>query len=220
MSGLELAAWVSLGLGIATGIAILVDVLRHPQPMSVMNVVWPITGLYLPLVGVWAYAAMGRRCGAGTAARQGAKPFWQSVFVSATHCGGGCTLGDCIAAPLVSALGFTVAGSLLFGHFVGEFIAAYLFGVLFQFLPIISTTSRSPARALRDAVKADTLSLVAFEIGMFGWMAIAAWWILGREPATDSPQFWFMMQIAMCIGFATTYPANWMLVRSGIKHPM
>jgi hypothetical protein len=36
----------------------------------------------------------------------------------------------------------------------------------------------------------------------------------------NDPVFWFMMQVGMCIGFLTTYPANWILVRVGIKHTM
>lgn len=227
MSGFAAVSWVFLGLGILTGLVILADIIRHPQPMSVMNATWPITGLYFPIVGIWIYWRMGRSTrggghqhGHGHHHGHGDKPLWQGVFVSTTHCGGGCTLGDSIAAPLVTALGFTVAGSVLLGHFVGEFIAAYLVGVLFQFLPIMGMGNRSPGRALIDAIKADTLSLVAFEIGMFGWMAIATYAFLGGEPSVDSAVFWFMMQIAMVLGFATSYPANWWLVRRGVKHAM
>jgi hypothetical protein len=31
---------------------------------------------------------------------------------------------------------------------------------------------------------------------------------------------WFMMQIAMLVGFLTSYLANWWLVRSGVKEKM
>jgi hypothetical protein len=34
------------------------------------------------------------------------------------------------------------------------------------------------------------------------------------------PEYWFLMQIGMVIGFVTSYPANWYLVRKGIKEPM
>ena len=33
-------------------------------------------------------------------------------------------------------------------------------------------------------------------------------------------EFWFMMQIAMLCGFATSYPVNGWLIRSAIKQPM
>ena len=35
-----------------------------------------------------------------------------------------------------------------------------------------------------------------------------------------SPEFWFVMQLAMLCGFATAYPVNWWLIRSGIKEAM
>lgn len=219
---LEIVSWIVIVLGLLTGLAILRDVIRYPQPMAIMNVTWPITGLYIPLAGWWIYRIMGRAAPAhhDHDHHHADKPKWQSVFVSVTHCGGGCTLGDSLAAPIVSALGITLFGSVLLAHFAGEFIGAYLFGILFQFLPIMSMGERSPVKALIDAIKADTLSLVAFEIGMFGWIAIAFLLILPCEPAVSSPVYWFMMQIAMIIGFATAYPANWYLVKAGIKHGM
>ncbi|WP_203142032.1 DUF4396 domain-containing protein [Marinobacter mangrovi] len=213
MSGFEMIAWFFIALGILTAAAIALDVRRHPQHMAIMNITWPVTGLYFPVVGWWLYKRIGLK-------GHGEKPLWQGVFVSTTHCGGGCTLGDTVAAPLMTLLGVTVLGSALLGHFVGEFVGAYLFGILFQFLPIMSMGHGNWRSALKDAVKADTLSLVAFEIGMFGWMAIASVLWLGLEPRPDTPQFWFMMQIGMILGFATAYPANWWLVQRGVKHAM
>lgn len=223
MSALEGLSWAILALGIMTGLAILADVRRYPQHMQIMNITWPITGLYLPIVGWFAYKQMGRATGGGGHHHghgHGDKPFWQSVLVSVTHCGGGCTLGDSVAAPIVSAIGLTFLGSELLGHFLGEFIAAYLFGVLFQFLPIMGMGETNPFRGLVNAIKADTLSLVAFEIGMFGWMAFAFLVLLPHEPEVGSPVFWLMMQVAMVVGFTTAYPANWFLVKAGIKHGM
>lgn len=223
-------SWVFIVLGIITALTITASVTRNPQPMKVMNVTWPVSGLYLPVVGWWIYKRLGQhghhhhehshQNSHSHHHDHGNKPFWQSVFVSTSHCGGGCVLGDSVAAPLMSLLGATLFGSALVGHFAGEFFAAYAFGILFQLLPILSMGNDSWLTALKNAVKADTLSLVAFEIGMFGWMTIAAFLWLGMEPRVDTPQFWFMMQIAMVLGFATAYPANWWLVRRGIKHAM
>lgn len=227
MTTLEVVAWIFIYLGVLTAFVIAWDIRSYPQPMSVMNVTWPITGLYFPLVGIPMYWHMGRANSNSSThdhdsghghGRQ--KPFWQSVLVSVTHCGGGCTLGDSIAAPLVSSFGLTIAGSVLLAHFAGEFVAAYLFGILFQFLPIMAMGERNPIRGLVNAIKADTLSLMSFEIGMFGWIALSFLLLLPTEPEVGSPVFWFMMQIAMVIGFATAYPANWVLVKAGIKHGM
>jgi hypothetical protein len=70
------------------------------------------------------------------------------------------------------------------------------------------------------ALKADTLSLTAFEIGLFGWMAIYALVIFDGGLRPDSPAYWLMMQIGMIFGFATSYPANVWLIRRGIKEGM
>jgi len=223
---LTVVSWCFLGLGVATALAIAMDVRSRPQHMWIMNVTWPITGLYFPVVGWWLYARMGRpdstpRHHTGSHGHHHAsKPKWQSVFVGATHCGGGCVLGDCIAAPIMTMLGITVLGSALLSHFIGEFIGAYLFGIAFQFLPLLEMGETSPTRAFIDAIKADTLSLVAFEIGMFGWIALSFLVLLPAIPSVTTPEHWFMMQIAMIFGFATSYPANWWLIRRGIKHGM
>jgi hypothetical protein len=70
------------------------------------------------------------------------------------------------------------------------------------------------------ALKADTLSLTSWQIGMYGWMALIIFVIIGHEIEKTNPVFWFMMQIAMLAGFFTSYPVNWWLLRKGIKEKM
>lgn len=70
------------------------------------------------------------------------------------------------------------------------------------------------------AIKADTLSLTAFEVGLFGWMALSSFVFFHHQLHPDSPVYWFMMQIGMVIGFATSYPMNWWLISKGIKEKM
>jgi hypothetical protein len=73
--------------------------------------------------------------------------------------------------------------------------------------------------AVWAAIKADTLSLIAFEIGLFAWMAIFQFVLLpGITP--DTAAYWFMMQIGMCLGFLTSYPMNCWLIKSGVKDAM
>jgi hypothetical protein len=53
-------------------------------------------------------------------------------------------------------------------------------------------------------------------------MAITTF-VLFPEPRRIHPNmavFWFMMQIAMMIGWATSYPANIWLIRKGWKEKM
>lgn len=65
---------------------------------------------------------------------------------------------------------------------MAEFILAYMFGIAFQYFPIRAMQQVSAQKVIRDAIKADTLSLVAFEVGMFGWMAVAAYLLLAPHP--------------------------------------
>jgi hypothetical protein len=77
---------------------------------------------------------------------------------------------------------------------------------------------------VRAALKADALSLTAWQIGMYGFMAFASLYcfrhVFGVRLEVDSVEFWIMMQIAMLCGFLTSYPVNWWLLRSGIKEMM
>lgn len=59
---------------------------------------------------------------------------------------------------------------------------------------------------------------------MYGLMAVLVLGVFrplyGTQPTASSPVFWFAMQLAMLAGFATAYPMNWWLVRSGVKERM
>jgi hypothetical protein len=218
---LVVMSWVAIGLGLATALAVALDVIRHPQHMSIMNVVWPVTGLYFPLVGWWLYTGMGRPMAIDARNMADEKPQWKSVFLSSTHCGSGCVIGDIIGAPIVFAAGLSLAGERLFAEYVAEFVLAYLFGIAFQYLPIRAMRGLGRREAVLDAVKADTLSLTAFEVGMFAWMALTYFVLFAaHRPEASTIVFWFMMQIGMVLGFATTYPANWLLVKWGVKMGM
>ena len=169
---LIIVSWVAVILGLLTALAIAFDVAAHPLHMKIMNVVWPITGLYLPIVGWLLHADMARRKPTrDMQAAHGGHPFWKSVFVSTTHCAAGCVIGDIIGAPIVFWAGWTLFGSRLYAEFLVLFVLAYIFGIAFQYLPIRAMRRISRRDALVEAIKADTLALTAFEIGLFAWMA-------------------------------------------------
>src|SRR5580693_2604615 len=88
------------------------------------------------------------------------------------------------------------------------------------FSPPIRAMRRISRRdALVEAIKADTLALTAFEIGLFAWMAFIYFQFVPRSELT-SPTYWFMIQIGMVLGFIASFPANWYLVRAGVKPGM
>jgi hypothetical protein len=229
--GLHVLAILSVAVAGVCALVIIVDeIAGHPQHMWIMNVVWPVTALWSGPVGLLAIYPVGRtstRQAAMAAKQQGQeppnrrKPFWQSVGVGAMHCGAGCSLGDLIVEWAVLAVPITLFGSGVFGTRLADYVVAFLLGIAFQYFTIAPMRHLSRKEGLVAALKADTLSLTAWQLGMYGWMALALFVFFSPEalPKTG-PAFWLMMQIAMFAGFLTSYPANWWLLRQGIKETM
>lgn len=213
-------SWIALAIGLLSSLIMLVDVIRHPQQMAIMNVVWPLNGWFFGLFALLAYFKWGR-IKAKNLEIEDNRGNSAKVFTSTTHCAAGCSFGDAIGVPIIAMTGFTIAGSVLFTHYIVEFILAYIFGILFQFAAIYPMNKeKGKISALISSIKADTISLISFEIGMFGWMAIVYLVLFNTPPEPTSPVYWFMMQIAMILGFATSYPANAWLIKKGIKEAM
>jgi len=217
--------------------------------MAIMNVVWPITALFGTVLVVWAYFRYGRAMAPHAAPRardtgmgmdmdmkmhmsgKSQTPFPVMVGKGTLHCGAGCTLGD-IAAELLAF--FFPAIAIVFGWhwlfaekiyavWILDFLFAFGFGIIFQYFAIVPMRNLSPGEGIRAALKADSLSLICWQIGMYGAMYIAQRIFsqaYGHHATADSPVFWFAMQLAMIAGFMTSYPANWWLLRAGIKEKM
>jgi hypothetical protein len=126
---------------------------------------------------------------------------------------------DIVSEWVVFIAGMIIAGVMLFASYVFDFALAWYLGIVFQYLAIVQMRPVSFETALKEAIKADTLSLVMFEMGLFGWMAFVAFVFIGILYPV-SPVFWFMMQVGMILGFFASYPANWWLVKKGIKQGM
>ena len=218
-------AWISLITAAVCALIILVDirVRGHRQRMTVMEWVWPITALYLGVLGLTFYWLVGRRGSTKYEREHGERdfPYWVRVGVSATHCGGGCTLGDIVAETLIYVLGFTLFGAAIYASFAFDYAFALAFGIAFQYSAIRAMSSRSRRSTLTQAAKADVWSLTAFEVGLFTWMALM-WWVFFPDPhlTPNFAAYWFMMQIGMAIGLLTSYPMNHLLIRQGIKEAM
>ncbi len=235
-------AIISIVVAIVCSLIILTDIVRHPQSMKIMNIVWPVTALYSGPLGLLAYYTIGRKGSAGKMMHHNKmnhgemkgmdmpmnkdinmhtkKPFWQSVLIGALHCGSGCTIGDIIAETFLLAVPVTLFGSKLYGGWLIDYIIAFVIGIVFQYFAIQPMKHLAPKEAVIAALKADTLSLTFWQIGMYGWMAISIFLIFHHSLEASDPVFWFMMQIAMILGFLTAYPINWWLLKKGIKETM
>ncbi len=225
---LTLVAETSLIISALCAVIVAVDVFSRPQKMAIMNIVWPITPLYLGLIGLWAYFAIGRAKPKKVQSKDEEmdmdkdtqNPPWQSVFTGVTHCGAGCTLGDVIAEFGVFFLGLTIAGATLWPAFIADFVMAYSLGIVFQYFSIVPMRGLGFKEGVIAAMKADTLSITAYEAGMFVWMALVYFVFFHPHLRPNQPAYWLMMQIAMIFGFATSYPMNRWLIKRGLKEAM
>lgn len=226
-------AWLSLAVAVACAIIIAIDVVRHPQKMTIMNFVWPVTALYGSIFALWAYFRIGRKKAKGFQVpvsedehkkmMEEAKmhPKLSQISVAASHCGAGCTLGDIASEFLVFALALKFWGSELWASFVIDYIFAWTLGVVFQYFTIVPMRGLSFLPGVWAANKADTLSITAWQLGMYGFMALT-YFVFFPHPHLhpNQPQYWFMMQFAMIAGFLTSYPMNYLLVKTGLKEAM
>lgn len=232
----------SVALGVICAVIIAIDVLHYPQQMWIMDIVWPVTALFGTVWIAGQYFVYGRLTTREQAhltkqqkrepSRERLTPFPVMVANGTLHCGSGCALGDLAAEWLIFAAP-TVAITFgwhrlfqekIFAAWIVDFLFAYAFGVLFQYFTIAPMRGLSLGAGLWAAIKADTISITAWQTGMYGFMAFANFYLfrrlLGTKLEVNSFEFWFMMQIAMLCGFVTSYPANWWLLKAGIKEKM
>jgi hypothetical protein len=136
------------------------------------------------------------------------RPWWVMMAIEVSHCGSGCTLSDVISEFAIFWLALTIAGSTMLAEFAGDYALALIFGILFQYFAIVPMRGLGVKDGLIAATKADFISLTAFEIGLFGWMAIMAF-VLFPAPhhlMPSSAAFWLLMRVGMIIGCCTSWP--------------
>jgi hypothetical protein len=240
-------SWVALALGFGGALVILIDefLLGNRQQMWIMNVVHPITALYFGPVWLSAYLRDGRKSGQrmihaearrltdegvdveevrrnGESTQPGDLRRWH-IANAVSHCGAGCTLGDIGGEWALFAFGAPMLGVLgAYGwEIIVDFVLAWTFGIAFQYFTIVPMRENvGRLEGLRAAIRADTLSIVSFQLGLFGWMALAHFVLFQPPLPIDASGHWFMMQVGMIVGFFTAWPVNRRLVRSGIKEKM
>lgn len=241
--------WLALGIAFLCSLAILGDIFvrGYRQHMGIMDAVWPITALYWGPVALWFYLRRAKRMSPKWAEEHGtsidemmsseeddppsywpfAKRNWWPISKGVTHCGAGCTLGDIAGEWIVYLTAWSIPlfgvedADVLVAMIVADFVLAWTFGIVFQYFSIVPM--REDVGRLEGfwlAIKADTLSIVAFQLGLFGFMALYHL-VLWQPPlSVASPTYWLMMQIGMVVGFFTAWPVNAWLIQRGIKEKM
>ncbi len=234
-------AELSLGIAVACALVIAVDEVRRPQAIGVMNVVWPVTALYLSVFALWAYFAVGvtqSRASTGQTPPMGGMqgmqpgkdeggdrqpPTMAQIGLATSHCGAGCMIADVATEFAIAGSGLMLFGSMLKTEYMLDFVAAWALGIVFQYFSLKPMRPELTVRgAIWAVVKADTLSILAFQVGMYLFMAPMHDKLSppGHPLTPFDPRYWLGMQVAMICGYLTSFPMNRFLVTAGLKERM
>ena len=128
--------------------------------------------------------------------------------------GGASAVAHLLAVPFVVAVGWTIAGLAMWPMIL---VIAVLVVVMLAIYERVASrggqAGRSGGISVGSALAAAVITVVAFDIGMVGWMLLLHFNDL-MPPVTDST-FWFLMQLGVIVGLLTGYPAvSWLLRRN------
>lgn len=231
-------------LSILSFVWIGIDLIKHPQMMKIMNIVWMINTLWGGPFIVIAYYWFGRA----------PKKEKMNMKMDASMSMDGMDMKDMkmsdmsmkdmdmddmpmpkhkhwqqiASGTLHCGSGCTLADmiglaiSLLLGlgtisHFVLAYILAFIIGIFFQYFALREMDKKTSTKILmKKAMISDFWSLFAWQLGMVVGQLFFQWLLPGRGMILSI----FIMQLAMAVGFFFAYPVNDYLVKKGIKKAM
>lgn len=140
---------------------------------------------------------------------------WRQVLGSTMHCVAGDGVGILAGAVIASFFHLPKITDIAL-----EYVLGFGFGwSIFQALFMRDMAGGSYRRALSRAFFPELLSMNCLMAGMVPVMTLAVASTPGsRDPS--GPSFWFIMSMALLVGFITAYPMNWWLVSRHMKHGM
>jgi hypothetical protein len=140
---------------------------------------------------------------------------WRQVLGSTMHCVAGDGVGILAGAVIASLFNLPKIGDITL-----EYVLGFAFGwTIFQALFMRGAAGGSYRRSLTSTFLPELLSMNCLMAGMVPVMTLAMKNVPeGHDPLR--PAFWFIMSMALLVGFITAYPMNWWLVSRHLKHGM
>jgi hypothetical protein len=140
---------------------------------------------------------------------------WRQVLGSTMHCVAGDGVGILAGAVIASTMRLTGVLDVAL-----EYVLGFGFGwTIFQALFMRGDAGGSYKAALRNTFFPELLSMNVLMGGMVATRMLAVKHMPdAHDPA--GPAFWFVMSMALLVGFLIAYPMNWWLVSRHLKHGM
>lgn len=211
LDGAMLLWWI---LTVPSFLFVVIDIWRTTPESPVLKWAFVILTAFTGPLGAFFYVLGCREPLRGTheeyiAAR------WRQVLGSTMHC----VAGDGIGIVVGAAIGAGLALSF-WPDFLLEYVLGFGFGwAFFQAFAMRDMAGGSYLTSLRMTFLPELLSMNLLMSGMVLTSRFAMKSVDGGGDPTR-PQFWFIMSMALIVGFACAYPINWWLVANHMKHGM
>lgn len=200
-------------LAAASVLFVAIDIRTTPES-PVMKWGFVLVTAFIGVIGAFLYVLGCREPLPGTHELYVAAK-WRQVLGSTMHCAAGDGVGILAGAVLASV--FHAAG---LAEIALEYVLGFGFGwMVFQALFMRDMAGGSYPRSLAMSFIPELLSMNLLMAGMVPVMMILRA-VIGQPGGPATPVFWFVMSIALLVGFAVAYPMNWWLVGNGLKHGM
>ncbi len=207
-------AWLFVVLAALAALAVAVDIYArgHRQRVRAMEAVWVLSALWLGPLTLPLYTRLGRPHSTTSPQPAGATGSLPGAAARGGLPGGAASLiAHVLGVPLVLATGLTVAGLDLYAMILVIAVLAIALLFVFEF-SVRSPRDRARAGA---ALLVAAVTVLAFDVGMGGWMLLLH--VNELMPAPGEVAFLFLMQIGIALGFLTGYPAVALLLKRGSK---
>jgi len=210
LDGIMLLWFILTGISV---IFVVIDVWRTPE-VTALRWGFIVLTVFAGPVAAFFYVLSCREPLPGTH-EQYVAPIWKQVLGSTMHCASGDGLGIITGAAIASILELPFALNVTL-----EYVLGFGFGWLFF-----------QAFAMRDMVGGNYLKSLkitfipeffSMNLLMAGMLIVSKPWMAELAESKDpfNPSFWFIMSMALIVGFICAYPINWWLVTRHLKHGM
>src|SRR6266436_6648826 len=200
-------------IAVASTLYVAIDQYRNnPEPV-VMKWGFILVTLYMGPLGLLLYVLADKEPRPGEH-ETFIKALWKQGVGSTIHCVAGDATGIILAAAITATLGLPMWVDLIV-----EYATGFAFGLfIFQSLFMKSMMGGTYWQNVRKSFMPEFISMNFMMAGMAPTMSF---FMMGRDMRAMEPTellFWGVMSLGVIAGFATTYPSNVWMVKSGLKH--
>jgi hypothetical protein len=198
----------------ALAVAFVAIDIRNTPESPVLKWGFVLLTAYTGVVGAFLYVLGCREPLRGTHEQYTAAR-WRQTLGSTMHCVAGDGVGILVGAVVSSLFGLTGLAEVAL-----EYILGFGFGwTIFQALFMRDAVGGSYTVALKRTFIPELLSMNLLMAGMVPTaMTLQRHVDLAGDPG--NARFWFVMSMALLVGFIIAYPMNWWLVANHLKHGM